>query len=108
MADTYGEHGVDDSDDLDLMEIRIGENIVAWAGITQPDGLVYLEGNTHPLGAATALIKAAKEHVPYVAVSAVRVLFPAEWLRAECLHDRDRLRVIDNLERFVRAQEARA
>ena len=104
MGDVYGDHGVEDSEDLDLLEVRIGEQPVSWAGITRPGGDVYLQGDLHPLGSATALIKAAKEHVPYVAVSAVRVLYPAEWLRSECLHDRDRLRVIDNLERFVRGQ----
>lgn len=95
---------VDEAEDLDLMEVKMGENHVGWAGITRPGGEVYLQGDLHALGSATALIKAAKEHIPYVAVSSVRVLFPAEWLRAECLHDADRLRIIDNLVRFVRGQ----
>jgi hypothetical protein len=104
MADTYGEHGVDDADDLDLMQICIAGQPNTWAGITRPDGDVYLQGDLHPLGSATALIKAAKEHVPYVPVSAVQVLFPADWLRGECLHDTDRQRVITNLTAFVRGQ----
>jgi hypothetical protein len=66
--------------------------------------MVYVSGEIHPLGAATSLIKAAKEHVPYIAVSAVEVLYPADWLRGECLHDPDRLRIINNLERFTRGQ----
>ena len=94
----------DEADELSLMEIRIPGQQVSWAGITVPDGHVYLQGDIHPLGSATALIKAAREHVPYVAVSAVQVLFPAEWLAAECLHDHDRLRVIANLSSFVRSQ----
>lgn len=100
----YEQSDVDETEDLDLMEIRVGEQRVSWAGITRPGGDVYLQGDIHPLGSATALIKAAKDHVPYVAVSAVQVLYPSEWLRAECLHDMDRLRVIGNLERFVRGQ----
>jgi hypothetical protein len=94
----------DEADDLDLMQICIPGQEVSWAGITRPDGHVYLQGDIHCLGSATALIKAAKEHVPYVAVSAVQVLFPAEWLAAECIHDTDRLRVIANLCAFVRSQ----
>ncbi|OXE36636.1 MAG: hypothetical protein CGW95_06600 [Phenylobacterium zucineum] len=94
----------DEAEDLDLMQICIPGQPVSWAGITRPGGNVYLQGDIHVLGSATALIKAAKEHVPYVPVSAVQVLFPAEWLAAECLHDADRLRVIANLSAFVRGQ----
>ena len=94
----------DEAEDLDLMQICIPGQPVSWAGITVPDGHVYLQGDIHPLGSATALIKAAKDHVPYVPVSAVQVLFPAEWLAAECLADTDRLRVIANLSSFVRSQ----
>lgn len=101
---SYGEHGVDDAEDMDLMELQVGEQRVGWIGITRPDGHVFVEGELHPLGGATALIKAAKEHVPYVAVSAVKVLFPVDWLRGECLHDPDRLRVLTNLERYARGQ----
>jgi hypothetical protein len=98
------EFDTDESEDLDLMQLCIPGQAVTWAGITRPGGNVYLQGDLHALGSATALIKAAKEHVPYVPVSAVQVLFPAEWLAAECLHDTDRLRVIANLSSFVRSQ----
>ena len=99
-----GQFDTDETEDLDLMEVRAGDKPVGWAGITRPDGRVYLGGDIHPLGSALAMLKAAKEHVPYVAVSAVRVMFPAEWLRAECMHDADRLRIIDNLSSWVRSQ----
>ena len=95
---------VEDSEDLDLMEIRAGDVPVGWAGITRPGGEVYLGGDLHPLGSYKALQLASVLHVPYVAVTAVRVLFPAEWLRGECLHDADRLRVIDNMCAVVRRQ----
>ena len=101
MRDGYGQFGVEDSEDLDLMEIRVHDKPNSWAGVSA-SGMVYLQGDLHPLGSATALIKAAKENVPYVSVSAVRVLYPSEWLRAECMHDADRTRVIDNLCGFVR------
>jgi len=101
---SYGDHDVEAFDDLDLMQIHVAGQPATWAGITRPNGDVYLQGDVHPLGSATALIKAAKEHVPYVPVSAVQVLFPADWLAGECLHDEDRLRVIRNLCAFVRGQ----
>lgn len=104
MRNAFEQSDVDEAEDLDLMEVKVGERRVSWAGITRPGGDVYLQGDLHPLGSATALIKAAKDHVPYVAVSAVQVLYPSEWLRAECLHDMDRLRVIGQLESFVRGQ----
>lgn len=94
-------YDVDDSEDLSLMEIKVGDQRVSHAGVSE-SGLIYLQGDLHPLGSATALIKAAKEHIPYVAVTAVEVLFPADWLRGECLHDLDRLRVITNLENVAR------
>lgn len=98
------DYDFDEEEDVDLMEVRIGENRVSHAGIARASGNVYLQGDLHPLGSATALLAAAKNHVPYIAVSAVEVLFPVDWLRAECLHDADRLRIINNLEAFVRGQ----
>lgn len=92
---------VEDEEELDLHEVRVSDMPMTWVGVSK-SGYVYLLGDIHPLGSATALIKAAKEHVPYVAVSAVRVLYPADWLRGECLHDPDRLRIIGNLERIAR------
>jgi hypothetical protein len=85
------------------MYIKVGDNTVSWAGVAKDSGLVYLQGDLHPDGSSIALMKAAKEHVPYVPVSAVQVLFPADWLRGECLGDADRLRIIGNLESFVRS-----
>ena len=59
-------------------------------------------GDIHPPGSASALIAAAAQHVPYVAISAVGCFSPADWLRSECLHDMDRLRIIGNAEAIVR------
>lgn len=96
------DYDTDETEDLTIVEIQ-GRNIPPGlrAGISA-SGDVYLRGDIHPLGAATALIAAAGQHIPYVALSAVSVLFPADWLRGECAHDMDRLRVIDNMERLVR------
>ena len=94
---------VDESEDLDLFEVRVGETMtVGTVGVSE-SGMVYVNGDIHPLGSATALIRAAQDGVPYVSVSAVAVLYPADWLRGECLHDADRQRVIAGLERVARA-----
>lgn len=98
------DYDFDETEDVDLLEIRVGENRVSHAGIARASGTVYLQGDIHPIGSASALLAAAKNHIPYIAVSAVEVLFPADWLRSECLHDVDRLRVITNAEQFVRGQ----
>lgn len=98
---------VEDSEDLDLISIQLSDITrrngveVQTAGISA-SGLVYLRGDIHPMGSYPAMARAAAQQVPYVAVSAVEVLFPAEWLRAECLHDMDRLRVIGEAEALVR------
>ena len=93
---------VEEYEDMDLIEVRAGEHqVVGTVGISA-SGTVYVAGDLHPLGSATALIRAAQDGVPYVAVSAVEVLYPAEWLRGECLHDGDRQRVIAGLERVAR------
>jgi hypothetical protein len=91
---------IEDAEDLQIVEIQGGPAPV-YAGVTQ-SGDVYLRGDLHPLGSASALLAAAAQHVPYVAITAIQVLFPADWLRGECLHDMDRLRIIDNMERLVR------
>ena len=91
---------VEETEDLNIIEINGGPAPV-YAGVTT-SGDVYLRGDIHPLGSASALIAAAAQHVPYVAISAVQVLFPADWLRGECLHDMDRLRIIGNMEQIVR------
>lgn len=88
------------SEDLNIVEIQGGPSPL-YAGVTD-GGEVFLQGDIHPLGSASALIAAAAQHVPYVAISAVRVLYPSDWLRAECLHDMDRLRIIGNAEALVR------
>jgi len=92
-------------EDLHLIELQAPGSVPLHAGVSA-SGLVYLRGDLHPLGSATALIKAAREHVPYAALGAVNVLFPADWLRSECLHDADRLRVIAAMERLVRGAGA--
>ena len=90
----------EEAEDLNIVEIQGGPSPL-YAGVTD-GGEVFLQGDIHPLGSATALITAAAQHVPYVAISAVQVLFPADWLRGECLHDMDRLRIIGNMEQMVR------
>lgn len=104
MSNVYEQHDVDEAEEVDLMEIRAGDQPVGWAGITRPSGHVYLSGDLHPQGSSSAMLVARLQDVPYISVSAVRVLFPAEWLAAECLHDHDRLRVIANLVSWVRSQ----
>lgn len=92
----------EESEDIIILAIQgAGIQPGLHAGISE-SGDVYLPGDIHPLGSASALLTAARMHVPYVAVSAVQVLYPSDWLRAECMHDRDRLRVIGNMEELVR------
>ena len=90
-------------EDVSLMEIQVKGQKVATAGVSQ-SGQVFLRGDIHPLGSASALVTAAVHQIPYIEVSAVEVLYPADWLRSECLHDADRLRIINNAEAFVRGQ----
>lgn len=92
-------------EDLHLLELQAPGAVPVPAGVSA-SGMVYLRGDLHPLGSATALIKAARDHVPYAALGAVNVLFPVDWLRSECLHDADRLRVIAAMERVVRGAAA--
>lgn len=96
------DYDIDETEDVDVMEIQMGGQRVGLAGIARASGTVYLNGDLHPAGAFGALMCAAKQQVPYMSTSSVNALFPSDWLRAECLHDVDRLRVIGNLERFVR------
>jgi hypothetical protein len=97
------DYDTDMDEDLDLVELQVGGMKAATVGIVKNTGMVYIGGDLHPLGSFAALMLAAKEHVPYVALSAISVLFPAEWIRAACLHDVDRQRVIDNLEKHARS-----
>lgn len=100
------DYDVDDMEGLQLTALVVDGVEVGTAGVSE-SGVVYLPGDTHCLGSATALIKAAKDHIPYVALSAVKVLFPAEWLVAEHLHDLDRLRMIDGMVKVVRSTQWR-
>jgi hypothetical protein len=90
-------------EDVDLTEVRAGPLAPAMTVGVSASGVVFIKGDIHPLGSATALLTAAAQHVPYIAVSAVEVLYPADWLRGECLGDPDRLRIIDNIESFARS-----
>ena len=101
---SYGDHDVEDAEEVDLMELQVGGKAVGWVGVSRPEGHVYLSGDLHPHGSASAMLVAKLANVPYIAVSAVRVLFPAEWLAAECLGDPDRLRIIRNLVAEARSQ----
>lgn len=91
----------DDDEDVSLIEIQVKGQKVATAGVSE-SGVVYLRGDVHPLGSMYALPTAAMQQVPYIEVSAVEVLFPADWLRAECMGNMDRIRIINNAEAFVR------
>lgn len=93
----------DDDEDVSLIEIRVKGQKVATAGVSE-SGIVFLNGEIHPLGSATALVTAAVHQVPYIEVSAVEVLYPADWLRSECMAHPDIRRIIDNAEAFVRGR----
>lgn len=96
------DYDVDESEEsVDVFEIQHKGHKVGLAGVSE-SGVVFLSGELHPLGAASALLEAFKEKVPYISTSAVNALFPVDWLRGACLHDADRLRVLNNLERFAR------
>lgn len=92
---------IEESESLQLFEVRVGGVKVQSAGVSD-SGVVYINGDIHPSGSLLAMAAAQRADVPFVSVSAVEVLFPAEWLRGECLHDPDRLRIIDNAMLFVR------
>lgn len=98
------DYGVEEAEEIDLMELQVAGQRVCWVGVTRPSGEVYIPGDVHPLGSYKAMQLARVMKVPYVPVSAVYVLFPAEWLRAECLHDPDRLRIIANMVADARGQ----
>lgn len=89
-------------EDVDLTEVRAGDAPAMTIGVGAQTGDIFVRGDLHPLGSATALLTAAAQHIPYIALSAVEVLFPLDWLKGECLHDVDRLRVLVNIESFVR------
>lgn len=93
----------DDDEDVSLIEIQVKGQKVATAGVSA-SGTVFLNGEIHPMGSASALVTAAVHQVPYIEVSAVEVLYPADWLRAECLAHPDLIRIINNAEAFVRGR----
>ncbi len=93
----------EDDEDVSLIEIQVKGQKVATAGVSA-SGQVFLQGDIHPHGSASALVTAAVSQVPYIEVSAVEVLFPADWLRSECMGNMDRIRIINNAEAFVRGQ----
>ncbi len=106
-GDILFDEGADlnDIEEVDLLEIQQRGIKVCMAGVST-SGVVYLQGNLHVYGSAVALLLAAKEQVPYISTSDGNVMFPADWLRHKCQFEPDRLHVIDNLERFVRAPMA--
>lgn len=90
------------TEDVDLTSVQVGGSPAMTIGVSE-SGVVYIRGDLHPLGSASALLTAAAHRVPYIALSAVEVLYPADWLRSECLGDRDRERVIDNIVSLARS-----
>lgn len=94
----------ENTEEVDIIELQVKGLPVGLAGIARKSGTVYLNSEIHPLGGFAALMIAAKADVPYISTSSVNALFPSDWLKAECLHDPDRLRLLDNAEAFVRSQ----
>jgi hypothetical protein len=95
-------YDVDESEEeVSIVELQMAGNKVGLVGLST-SGVVYLSGDLHPMGAFSALLLAAKEHVPYISTSAINALFPVDWIRGACLGDPDRLRVLGNLEQFAR------
>lgn len=94
---------IEESEDLHLIGIHLaGYGEIQTAGVSA-SGDVFLRGDIHPLGSFKALQLAQVMHIPYVAVNAVEVLYPADWLRAECLADAERVSRIDNAVNFLRS-----
>ena len=95
------EFGVDDVEDIALfgLKTQFGE---APVGVTT-GGDVFVSADLHPLGAAKALALCDVMHIPFVSYNAVTVLVPADWIKAETLHDSDRQRVLENIERLIRS-----
>lgn len=95
VIETLGDYG----DAVDLLEIQNSGVKVCLAGRSAA-GSVYLQGDIVGSPAAV-LIKAVGEGVPYLLVGGDQILFSGNWIRSQCLHDVDRLRVIDNLSAIV-------
>jgi len=96
------EFGFDDVEDIALFGLKtdLGE---APVGVTT-GGDVFVSAELHPLGAAKALALCDVLHIPFVNYNAVTVLVPADWIKAEALHDSDRQRVLENIEALVRGR----
>jgi hypothetical protein len=88
-------------EEINLIQILVDGAPVGMAGVGAHAGEIYLQGDLHAEGEWLALISAAKQCVQFVPIPGGQVLFPADWLRSACQHDADRLRVIDNLVKFV-------
>ena len=94
------EFGFDEVEDIALfgLKTQFGD---APVGVTT-GGDVFVSAELHPLGAAKALALCDVMHIPFVNYNAVTVLVPADWIKAETLHDSDRQRVIENIESLIR------
>jgi hypothetical protein len=92
----------DSTEDVELTEVKVGDAPAMTIGVSA-SGLIFIRGDIHPLGSATALLTAAARGVPYIALSAVEVLYPSNWLRGECMGDLDRMRIITNIENYARS-----
>lgn len=51
------DYEVDDTEDLDLVAIKVGDQQVATVGVVKNTGMVYIPGDVHPLGSYTALFR---------------------------------------------------
>lgn len=90
-------------EDVTLTGVQMGNQPAMTIGVGDQTGTIFVKGDIHPLGSASALLTAAAQHIPYIALSAVEVLYPLDWLKGECAHDMDRQRVLFNIEQFVRS-----
>lgn len=97
-------YDTEETEDAHIFEVMVQGSKATTFAIAPLSGTVYLNGDIHPLGAASALIRAASLNIPYIAPSAICALYPSEWLRAEAMGDTDRQRLITNLERLARSQ----
>lgn len=92
-----------EEEDVTLTEVSMGQAPAMTIGVGDKSGDIYVKGDLHPLGSASALLTAAARHIPYIALTAVEVLYPLDWLKGECAHDPDRQRVLRNIESYVRS-----
>lgn len=95
----------EDTEEVHVFELQVGGQKVGLVGVAPASGHVFVSGDLHPEGAFSALMRAAKEYVPYISTSSVNALFPSDWIKGQCLHDRDRLMIVDNLEKLARESD---